>query len=222
MTRIVFLDTETTGIDPEDHRVIEIGALEMVDRQLTGKSFHEYINPKRSIDPGALKVHGITEESLQDKPEFTAIADALLTFIDGAEVIMHNASFDQRFIDAELRRIGKKVKMEDCCKITDSLKMARSLYPMQKNSLDALCNRLGVSNQHRTLHGALIDTEILAEVYLKMTSSQEELNLKSMQKDDISAMSQGHKKKVRSKIVNPSTDEMERLQQFLEKHLKIN
>lgn len=220
MNRIVFLDTETTGIDADEHRVIEIGALEMVERQLTGRSFHEYINPKRSIDPGALKVHGITEESLKDKPEFIAIADQLIEFINGAEVIMHNAPFDQKFIDAELKRNGKKIKMGDFCKITDSLKIARSLYPMQKNSLDALCNRLGVSNQHRTLHGALIDTEILAEVYLKMTSSQEELNLKENQIFSQELSEKKVSQIIRSKVVNPSNSEIERLKSFLKKHMK--
>ena len=181
--RIIVLDTETTGLEPKQgHRLIEVGALEMVNRRLTGKSFHEYVQPQRDIPMEAQAVHGITEEFLQDKPLFSAIADDFLDFIRGAELVIHNAPFDLGFLDNELAIVGKAAgrtypKIADICKITDSLKLARQKHPGQKNNLDALCRRYGINNSHRELHGALLDSEILADVYLLMTGGQTDLLL---------------------------------------------
>ena len=175
--RYVILDTETTGFEPElGHKLVEIGAVEMIDRQLTGRHFHHYLNPQRDSDEGALAVHGLTTEFLRDKPLFKAIADDLLAFIDGATVLIHNAAFDTKFINAELAAI-QRAPMETLCAVEDTLHMARQMFPGKRNNLDALCERLGVSNAHRVLHGALLDAEILAEVYLAMTRGQETLSI---------------------------------------------
>jgi DNA polymerase-3 subunit epsilon len=179
--RLIILDTETTGLEPKQgHRLIEVGALEMVNRRLTGKSFHEYVQPERDVPMEAQAVHGITEEFLADKALFSTIADQFIEFITGAELIIHNAPFDLGFLDNELaiagKMIGKKYpKVSDICKITDSLKLARRKHPGQKNNLDALCRRYGIINTHRELHGALLDSEILADVYLMMTGGQTDL-----------------------------------------------
>ncbi len=172
--RQVVLDTETTGLEPErGHRVIEIGGVELVDRQLTGENFHQYVNPQRQIDQGALQVHGITEESLAAKPLFADIAERFIGFIEGAELIIHNAPFDVSFLDYELSQLpGEERRIKDLCQVTDSLALARNRYPGQKNSLDALCRRLQVDNSARKNHGALLDAEILVEVYLAMTGGQ--------------------------------------------------
>ncbi|MBT3437902.1 MAG: DNA polymerase III subunit epsilon [Oceanospirillaceae bacterium] len=181
--RIIVLDTETTGLEPKQgHRLIEVGALEMVNRRLTGKSFHEYVQPERDVPLEAQAVHGISEEFLQDKPLFAAIADDFLDFIRGAELVIHNAPFDLGFLDNELAIVGKAAgrsypKIADICKITDSLKLARQKHPGQKNNLDALCRRYGINNAHRELHGALLDSEILTDVYLMMTGGQTDLLL---------------------------------------------
>lgn len=177
--RQVVLDTETTGLEPKQgHRIIEIGALELVDRQLTGRQFHVYINPDREIDQGALEVHGITEEFLRDKPRFADIADDLLAFADGAELVIHNAPFDIGFIDNELSLAGHQhASITAVATILDTLELARDLHPGQRNSLDALCKRYQVDNSSRSLHGALLDAEILAEVYLAMTGGQTDLSL---------------------------------------------
>lgn len=177
--RHIILDTETTGLSPQaGHRVIEIGAIEMVNRRLTGKHFHFYLQPDRAIDPGAQAVHGITAEFLTDKPRFKDVADALLVFIKDATLIIHNAPFDLGFLDAELQRYNKKLGfIEDhAAEVIDTLAMARRMHPGQKNSLDALCKRYGVDNTKRTQHGALLDSEILAEVYLAMTGGQNKLS----------------------------------------------
>ena len=175
--RYVILDTETTGFEPElGHKLVEIGAVEMIDRQLTGRHFHHYLNPQRDSDEGALAVHGLTTEFLSDKPLFKTIADDLLEFIDGATVLIHNAAFDTKFINAELAAI-QSAPMETICAVEDTLHMARQMFPGKRNNLDALCERLGVSNAHRVLHGALLDAEILAEVYLAMTRGQETLSI---------------------------------------------
>lgn len=172
--RQVVLDTETTGLEPErGHRIIEIGAVELVDRRLTGESFHQYVNPQREIDQGALQVHGITQEFLAAKPLFADIVDGFLSFIEGAELIIHNAPFDLSFLDYELSQLpGEGRRIKDICQVTDSLALARSRYPGQKNNLDALCRRLKVDNSARENHGALLDAEILVEVYLAMTGGQ--------------------------------------------------
>ncbi len=175
--RYVILDTETTGFEPElGHKLVEIGAVEMIDRQLTGRHFHHYLNPQRDSDEGALAVHGLTTEFLSDKPLFKTIADDLLEFIDGATVLIHNAAFDTKFINAELAAL-QRAPMETVCAVEDTLHMARQMFPGKRNNLDALCERLGVSNAHRVLHGALLDAEILAEVYLAMTRGQETLSI---------------------------------------------
>jgi len=177
--RQVVLDTETTGLEPKQgHRIIEIGALELVDRQLTGRQFHVYINPDREIDQGALEVHGITEEFLRDKPRFAEIADDLMAFIGGAELVIHNAPFDIGFIDNELSLSGHQhASVTAVATVLDTLELARDLHPGQRNSLDALCKRYEVDNSSRSLHGALLDAEILADVYLAMTGGQSDLGL---------------------------------------------
>lgn len=176
MTRQVVLDTETTGLDwRQGDRVIEIGCIELVDRRPTGRRFHRYVNPERPIGAGAQAVHGITDEFLADKPKFAEIADELLDFIREAEVIIHNAAFDEGFLNYELERIGRPRLKECCLGIVDTLKMAKESRPGRKNSLDALCLEYGIDNSGRQLHGALLDAELLAEVYLAMTRGQESL-----------------------------------------------
>jgi DNA polymerase-3 subunit epsilon len=177
--RQIVLDTETTGLDPkEGHRVIEIGCVELVDRRPTGNNFHQYIQPDREIDAGAMEVHGIDNELLRDKPRFAEIAEAFVAYVTGSELIIHNAAFDLGFIDHELGmwRPGGP-RLGDLCAVTDTLGMARRLHPGQRNSLDALCKRYGVDNSRRDLHGALLDAEILADVYLAMTGGQVAMHL---------------------------------------------
>ncbi|HSB22980.1 MAG TPA: DNA polymerase III subunit epsilon [Burkholderiaceae bacterium] len=176
MTRIVFLDTETTGLSHENgDRIIEIGCVEMVNRRLTGRHKHFYVNPERANSNDALKVHGLTDEFLADKPVFAAVVDELLAFIEGAEVVAHNAAFDVGFLDAELQRLGRPPFPSVASKVVDSLVLARELFPGKANSLDALCRRLEVDNSNRTLHGALLDAGLLAEVYVRMTRGQDSL-----------------------------------------------
>lgn len=179
MNRLVVLDTETTGLDPaQGHRVIEIGCVELLGRRPSGQTWHHYINPQRAIDSGAAEVHGIRDEDLCDKPVFAALAEDFLRFVEGAEVVIHNAAFDVGFLDAELAKLdGPRRSMRDFCQITDSLVLARERYPGQRNSLDALCKRLGVDNSSRQLHGALLDAQLLAEVYLGLTVGQDSLEL---------------------------------------------
>ena len=174
--RQIVLDTETTGLDPsQGHRIIEIAGIEMVNRRLTGRHLHKYIDPEREIDEGAQAVHGITREFLAGKPKFADIADEFLEFINGAELIIHNAPFDLGFLNAELRRLDR-VPVETVCNgVTDTLKLARELHPAKRNSLDALCERYEIDNSSRTLHGALLDTELLADVFLAMTRGQNSL-----------------------------------------------
>jgi DNA polymerase-3 subunit epsilon len=179
--RLIILDTETTGLEPKQgHRLIEVGALEMENRRLTGRSFHEYVQPERDVPMEAQAVHGITDDFLKDKALFSAVADEFIEFVKGAELVIHNAPFDVGFLDNELAIAGKAngkkyPKIADICKITDSLQLARKKYPGQKNNLDALCRRYGIINSHRQLHGALLDSEILADVYLMMTGGQTDL-----------------------------------------------
>jgi DNA polymerase III subunit epsilon len=176
MTRQIFLDTETTGLSPESgDRIIEIGCVEMVNRRLTGRHLHYYINPERSSHEDAVKVHGLTDEFLADKPLFATLADDIIDYCRGAEIIIHNASFDIGFLNAELRRLGKGLFTEHVAEVTDTLVMAREMFPGKSNSLDALCKRLEVDNTHRTLHGALMDAELLAEVYINLTRGQDAL-----------------------------------------------
>ncbi|WP_163557206.1 DNA polymerase III subunit epsilon [Halomonas sp. NO4] len=182
--RQIVLDTETTGIDPRDgHRLIEIGAVELVNRRLTGNNFHQYINPEREIDAEAIGVHGITNERVADEPRFAEIAQAFWDYIRGAELVIHNAAFDVGFIDHEFqllaaeRREPRLGPVAEHCRILDTLKLARDRHPGQRNNLDALCKRYEIDNGHRVLHGALLDAEILAEVYLAMTGGQTALTL---------------------------------------------
>ncbi|MBQ0834476.1 DNA polymerase III subunit epsilon [Marinobacter sp.] len=176
--RQIVLDTETTGIDPaEGHRIIEIGCVEMVERQLTGRNYHVYINPEREVEAEAITIHGITNEFLVDKPKFAAVADEFFEFIKGAELVIHNAAFDIGFMDTEFARVKPVRKTADHCAVVDSLALARAKHPGQKNNLNALCKRYGVDNSNRELHGALLDAEILAEVYLLLTGGQTALSL---------------------------------------------
>lgn len=179
--RQVVLDTETTGLEPSDgHRIIEIGCVELVDRRLTGNTYHQYIQPDRTIDPGAIEVHGITNESLVDKPRFADIAGAFLGFIRDAELVIHNAPFDVGFINNEFSLLEQVTDtVERHCKVLDTLTLARRLHPGQRNSLDALCRRYDIDNSRRELHGALLDAEILADVYLAMTGGQVNLSLEA-------------------------------------------
>ncbi|MBF0256043.1 MAG: DNA polymerase III subunit epsilon [Gammaproteobacteria bacterium] len=179
MSRQIVLDTETTGLEPaEGHRIIEIGCIEMIDRRLTGNNFHQYLQPDREIDAGAIEVHGISNEFLADKPRFAEIASRLLDYLRDAELIIHNAAFDVGFINHEFSLLGQGLgRIDDYCQVTDSLALARKKHPGQRNSLDALCKRYEVNNSHRDLHGALLDAEILAEVYLAMTGGQKSLLL---------------------------------------------
>ena len=174
--RQVFLDTETTGLSPDNgDRIIEIGCVELLHRKLTGNNLHFYLNPGRDSHEDALRVHGISNEFLRDKPPFSAIADELLAYLAGAEVIIHNAPFDVAFLNKELERIGRRPFPQYVDAIADSLAMAKELFPGKRNSLDMLCDRLEVDNSGRTLHGALLDAELLADVYINMTRGQEAL-----------------------------------------------
>lgn len=174
--RQIILDTETTGLYPDKgHRIVEIAAIEMIDRKISDRVFHRYINPERDIDEEAARVHGLTRERLQDEPTFAEILPSLLDFIAGAEIIAHNAPFDVGFINKELELAGEPELSAHCPSVVDTLKLAKELHPGKKNNLDALCDRYQVDNSHRKLHGALLDTELLAEVYLAMTRGQESL-----------------------------------------------
>lgn len=179
--RQVIVDTETTGLDPrEGHRIIEIGCVELINRRHTSRHFHQYLRPDRDIEEGALEVHGITREFLADKPTFAEVVQDLIGFLQGAELIIHNAPFDVGFIDYELSLAGKEYGcIENYCSIVDTLALARDLHPGQRNSLDALCKRYEVDNSQRELHGALLDAQILADVYLAMTGGQATLDLAS-------------------------------------------
>ena len=176
--RQVILDTETTGLNPATgDRIIEIGCVEMVGRRLTDRTFHHYINPERDIDAGAFAVHGLSREFLSDKPVFGNIVEQLIEFVDGAEIVIHNAAFDLGFLDNEFALLKRPPFRNLASKITDTLLDARQMFPGKRNSLDALCERFSISNEHRTLHGALLDAQLLAEVYLAMTRGQEDLTI---------------------------------------------
>lgn len=182
-TRQVVLDTETTGMNRDGliyvgHRIIEIGCVEVIDRRLTGRHYHVYIQPDMLIDPDAMAVHGITDEFLYDKPRFAEIADEFIDFIKGADLVIHNAPFDVGFMDQEFRFLNKKTQpTTEIATVTDTLEMAKKMFPGKRNNLDILCDRYGIDNKHRVLHGALLDAEILADVYLLMSGGQKDLNL---------------------------------------------
>ncbi|WP_175687903.1 DNA polymerase III subunit epsilon [Burkholderia anthina] len=174
--RQIILDTETTGLNPRTgDRLIEIGCVELLNRRLTGNNLHIYVNPERDSDPGALAVHGLTTEFLSDKPKFAEVVDQIRDFVKDAELIIHNAPFDLGFLDAEFARLGLPPFTEHCGDVIDTLVQAKQMFPGKRNSLDALCDRFDISNAHRTLHGALLDSELLAEVYLAMTRGQDSL-----------------------------------------------
>jgi len=217
--RQIMLDTETTGISiQQGNRILEIGAVEVLNREISGSTYQQYINPERESEAGALEVHGITTEFLSDKPTFARIVDAFIDYVKGAELIIHNAPFDVGFLNHEFRLCGKNLKIEDICTITDSLDYARNKHPGARNSLDALCKRYGVVNDHRTLHGALLDSQILAEVYLMMTGGQTKLNLDSNDKNDSgNGLSLDLNNLPPLKVVKANQKEMEKHQQWLNK-----
>jgi DNA polymerase III subunit epsilon len=193
--RQIVLDTETTGLEPsEGHRIIEIGCIELADRNFTGRTFQEYMNPDREVEPGALEIHNISNEFLAHKPHFREIAESFLKFVEGAELVIHNAAFDVAFINNELRLIGDPVTdIAQRCRVLDTLELARRLHPGQKNSLDALCKRYNVDNSARQYHGALLDAQILADVYLAMTGGQAALSLDASADTSASGRDPEHK-----------------------------
>jgi len=189
--RQIVLDTETTGLEPQDgHRIIEIGCVELVNRRLTGNNFHQYLQPEREIDAGAIEVHGITNEFLADKPRFEDVVEDFVSYIRGAELIIHNAPFDVGFMNHELVLCSYGEQVADLCSVLDTLAMARKMHPGQKNNLDALCRRYEIDNSHRDLHGALLDAEILADVYLAMTGGQVMLSLGGSESEGSAAQGQ--------------------------------
>lgn len=213
MMRQIVLDTETTGLEPEQgHRIIEIGCVEVIRRRKTGRTFHRYMRPDREVDRGALQVHGITNEFLAQQPRFEEIAQELLEFIDGAELIIHNAAFDVAFLNAELRRLpGARRQIKDLCGVLDTLPLARQMHPGQRNSLDALCKRYSVDNSHRELHGALLDAQILLDVYLAMTGGQTALILGETQQERVAAtveLAIAVRPRGELRVVPPSTEEL--------------
>ncbi|MCX7554084.1 DNA polymerase III subunit epsilon [Marinicella sp. S1101] len=217
--KLIMLDTETTGLKPQDgHRIIEIGALAVINREVTELHYHQYINPMYAVDEEALAVHGLSNEFLADKPLFETIVDEFLAFVTGAELVIHNAPFDVGFINHELSLCGKQIRIEDICTITDSLDYAKKKHPGAKNNLDALCKRYGIGNDHRTLHGALLDSEILAQVYLAMTGGQTKLNLDTSQNSNHASFNFDLSDLPALKVVKPSEEEMQSHEQWLEKH----
>ena len=217
--RQIVLDTETTGLSVElGHRVIEIGAVEVANRRLTGNVYHVYLNPDREIDAGAMNVHGITNDFLADKPHFPDVSHELLAFIAGAELIIHNAPFDVGFLNAELRRIDVSLLTTHCEGVLDTLKMAKDLHPGQKNNLDALCRRYGVDNSGREYHGALLDAQLLAEVYLAMTRGQESLAIEMAVVDR--AQSRGGINPVELRVLSASPEELAEHDAYLQSMTK--
>jgi len=212
--RQIVLDTETTGLEHrQGHRIIEIGCVELINRKLTGNNYHVYLNPEREIDQGAIEVHGITNEFLQDKPLFADIYQTLLDYLSGAELVIHNAAFDIGFLDAELDKITQSTpQVKQICEVHDTLLQARKMFPGQRNDLDSLCKRYEINNSHRELHGALLDAEILADVYLLMTGGQTALSLDaSAQQGDVnSVLNQAVDfSQLSLPLVNPSDAELE-------------
>ena len=221
--RQIVLDTETTGLEPsQGHKIIEIGCVEMINRRLTGNNYHQYLQPDREIDEGAQAVHGISNEFLADKPRFIDIVRDFIEYLDGAELIIHNAPFDVGFIDHELKLAGAEYgRVDSYCTVVDTLVMARKMRPGKKNNLDVLCKEYDVNNAHRELHGALLDAELLAEVYLHMTGGQSALSLET---EEVASNSEGNisvkklsadRKPIR--IITASQDELQAHQAFIEK-----
>jgi DNA polymerase-3 subunit epsilon len=215
--RQIFLDTETTGLYPDHgHRVIEIAAVEMISRRPTNNHFHVYLNPEREIDAGAQEVHGITSEFLQDKPLFDKVAQDFADFIKNAEIIIHNAPFDVGFLNMELGRVGMPPMHELCDKITDTLKMAKDARPGQRNNLNALCSHFGIDNSRRTLHGALLDAELLAEVYMAMTRGQDSLMMDLAHQDVVTNHAFQRENQAPLKILAADGDELKAHEAYLE------
>jgi DNA polymerase-3 subunit epsilon len=219
-TRQIVLDTETTGLEPsQGHRIIEIGCVEMIDRRLTGNNFHQYLQPDREIDQAAIEVHGITNQFLSDKPRFGDLVDDFIAYVQGAELIIHNAPFDVGFLNSEFGLLNKDYPLVDTfCRVTDTLVMAKKMHPGQRNSLDALCKRYDINNSHRELHGALLDAEILADVYLMMTGGQGALSLdaggaEGSRGEAIIRLSQD---RARMKVIKASHDELQAHQSRLD------
>ncbi|MBI5462390.1 MAG: DNA polymerase III subunit epsilon [Gammaproteobacteria bacterium] len=220
--RQIVLDTETTGLEPADgHRIIEIGCIELDKRRPTGRRFHQYLQPDRPIDDGAVEVHGITNEFLADKPRFADVVEDFLDFVRGAELIIHNAPFDVGFLNNELRLLGHAESIAAQCGVLDTLALARKLHPGQKNNLDALCKRYSVDNSRRELHGALLDAEILADVYLAMTGGQVTLSLEGAASDTARVASSGIRRlpqeRVHLPVLQASVAELAEHNAWLEK-----
>jgi len=217
VTRQIFLDTETTGLYPEHgHRIIEIAAIETINRRPTGNHYHVYLNPEREIDAAAQEVHGITLEFLQDKPLFETIATEFIAFVKNTELIIHNAPFDIGFLNSELGRIGLQQMSDICDKITDTLKMAKDARPGQRNNLDALCKHFGIDNSKRTLHGALLDAELLAEVYMAMTRGQESLMMDLVQSPTESSSMSRTANQTPLKVLMADADEQKAHETYLQ------
>jgi DNA polymerase III subunit epsilon len=226
--RQIVLDTETTGLEPsEGHRIIEIGCIELLDRRPSGRTFHEYLNPGRDVEPGALEIHNISNEFLANKPPFAGIAATFLKFIEGAQLVIHNADFDVMFINNELRILGDACgDITQLCSVLDTLELARRMHPGQKNSLDALCKRYNVDNSAREFHGALLDAQILADVYLAMTGGQAALLLDASSEISADGSRQGHKPVNRAglnlRVLRASPQELEEHRVKLEAIAKSN
>lgn len=221
--RIVVLDTETTGMNKEggphylNHNIIEIGAVEIVNRKLTGRHFHVYIKPNREIQPEAIEVHGITDVFLTDKPSYAAIHQEFVDFIQGAELVAHNAPFDVGFMDYEFELLGQSaLKTTDLCTVTDTLAMAKKIFPGKRNNLDILCDRYGIDNSRRTLHGALLDAEILADVYLMMTGGQTALEFSGQDQQGEESGIRRLRERKNLKVLHASADELDLHQQRLD------
>lgn len=221
--RQIVLDTETTGLEPsQGHKIIEIGCVELLNRRLTGNHYHQYINPEREIEQQAIEIHGITNEFVADKPSFADIADEFMAFVEGAELVIHNAPFDIGFIDHELKLLNQgRGSITDVCSVIDSLVLARQKHPGQRNNLDALCKRYYVDNSQRDLHGALLDSEILADVYLLMTGGQTALSLSENDSQGGSANTVNSAKRLIDSnlslpVIKASNDELEKHEQKLQ------
>lgn len=220
--RQVVLDTETTGLEHrQGHRIIEIGCVELVNRKLTGNNYHIYLNPEREIDQGAIEVHGITNEFLADKPFFADIYQGMVDYLKGAELIIHNAAFDVGFLDAELAKISDETpKINDICAVHDTLLQARKMFPGQRNDLDSLCRRYEINNSHRELHGALLDAEILADVYLAMTGGQRLLSLDANNASNNDANQTKHRvdfSELSLPVVQPTEQEQQKHDEWVER-----
>jgi len=213
----IVLDTETTGLEPtQGHRIIELACIELANRRLTARQYHSYLNPDRDSDEAALAIHGLTREFLSDKPRFADIADEFLAHVEGAELLIHNAAFDVGFLNAELERAGKPA-IETCCKVTDTLAHARELHPGKRNSLDALCERYSVDNSSRTLHGALLDVQLLGEVWIAMTRGQDSLDIAVGAGARGAEAAQPQQRPARLMVIAPSAEESRRHAEMLER-----